>query len=84
VLTCPGESFLSRKGTSLSAAVDMEDLIGADAEAYRDKAIALGRYRVQLQERRRRLLDPASPLPLFDTAGWVRHWEQLLQGLVGG
>ena len=70
-------------GTSLCAAVDMEDLIGADGEAYRDKAIALGRDRAQLQERRQRLLDPASPLPLFDTGGWVRHWERLLRSLVG-
>ena len=70
-------------GPSLCAAVAMEDLICADGEAYRDKAIALGRDRAGLQDRRRRLLDPASPLPLFDTAGWVRHWEHLLQGLVG-
>ena len=83
LLTCPGESFLSRMGASLCAAVAMEDLIAADGEAYRDQAIALGRDRAQLQERRRRLLDPASPLPLFDTAGWVRHWERLLQSLVG-
>jgi predicted O-linked N-acetylglucosamine transferase (SPINDLY family) len=84
LLTCPGESFLSRMGASLCAAVAMEDLICADGEVYRDQAIALGRDRAQLQERRARLLDPASSLPLFDTAGWVRHWEQLLQGLVGG
>jgi len=84
LLTCPGESFLSRMGTSLCAAVEMEDLICADAEAYRDKAITLGRDRAQLQQRRERLLEPASQLPLFDTAGWVRNWEQLLQGLVAG
>ena len=83
LLTCPGESFLSRMGASLCAAVEMEELICADAEAYRDKAIALGRDRAQLQQRRERLLDPASQLPLFDTAGWVRHWERLLQSLVG-
>lgn len=84
LLTCPGESFLSRMGTSLCAAVAMEDLIGADGEDYRDKAIALGRDRAGLQDRRKRLLDPTSPLPLFDTAGWVRHWEQLLRGVVRG
>jgi protein O-GlcNAc transferase len=83
LLTCPGESFLSRMGSSLCAAVDMEDLICADGEAYRQKAIALGRDRGQLQDRRRRLLDPASQLPLFDTGGWVRHWERLLQDWVG-
>jgi protein O-GlcNAc transferase len=84
LLTCPGESFLSRMGSSLCAAVGMEDLICPDDEAYRDKAIALGRDRAQLRNFRRRLHDPTSQLPLFDTAGWVRHWEQLLVGLVGG
>ena len=84
LLTCPGESFLSRMGTSLCAAVAMEDLICTDAEAYRHQAIALGRDRAQLLERRLLLLDPARPLPLFDTASWVRHWEELLLGVVGG
>jgi predicted O-linked N-acetylglucosamine transferase (SPINDLY family) len=82
LLSCPGESFLSRMGSSLCAAVGMEDLICADDEAYRDKAITLGRDRAQLENIRRKLLDPTSQLPLFDTAGWVRHWEQLLVGLV--
>lgn len=83
LLSCPGESFLSRMGSSLCAAVGMEDLICADGEAYRDKAITLGRDRAQLENLRRRLLDPTSQLPLFDTAGWVRHWERLLRSLVG-
>lgn len=83
LLTCPGESFLSRMGASLCAAVGMEDLICPEPEAYRERAIALGRDRDQLQERRHRLLDSGAPLPLFDTAGWVRHWEDLLRSLVG-
>lgn len=82
LLTRPGESFLSRMGASLCAAVAMEDLICPTSEAYIARAIALGRDRDQLQERRRRLLDPSTPLPLFDTAGWVRHWEDLLHSLV--
>ena len=82
LLTCPGESFLSRMGASLCAAVAMEDLISASEEAYCEQAIALGRNRSGLQQRRQQLLDPAAGLPLFDTAGWVRHWEQLLQTLV--
>ena len=81
LLTCPGESFLSRMGASLCAAVAMEDLICPTSQAYIARAIALGRDRDQLQERRRRLLDPDAALPLFDIAGWVRHWEDLLHGL---
>jgi protein O-GlcNAc transferase len=81
LLTCPGASFLSRMGASLCAAVRMDDLICPTPEAYRQQAIRLGRDREQLQERRCRLLDPMAGLPLFDTAGWVRHWEDLLHDL---
>jgi protein O-GlcNAc transferase len=83
LLTCPGESFLSRMGASLCAAVGMEDLILPTPEAYVERAIALGRDREALRERRRRLLDPEANLPLFDVAGWVRHLEALLWELVG-
>ena len=82
LLTYPGEAFVSRMGASLCAAVQMDDLICASPEAYVDKAIELGRDPEQLQQRRQRLLDPAANLPLFDTAGWVRHWEALLHSLV--
>lgn len=79
LLTCPGESFLSRMGASLCASVAMDDLICSTPEAYVERAIALGRDREGLRERRRRLLDPEARLPLLDVAGWVRHWEHLLQ-----
>jgi predicted O-linked N-acetylglucosamine transferase (SPINDLY family) len=82
LLTCPGESFLSRMGASLCAAVAMDDLICSTPEAYVAQAIALGRDREALRERRQRLLDPDARLPLFDVAGWVRQWEELLLGLV--
>ena len=77
LLTCPGKAFVSRMGASLCAAVGMDDMICASPGDYVDRAIALGRDPEQLRERRRRLLDPAAALPLFDTAGWVRHWEEL-------
>jgi protein O-GlcNAc transferase len=83
LLTCPGQSFLSRMGASLCAAVGMDDLICPTPEAYVERAIALGREPEALRERRRHLLDPAAHKPLFDVAGWVRHWEELLLGLDG-
>ena len=82
LLTCPGEHFVSRMGSSLCASVNMYDLICPTAEAYLERAIALGRNREDLQERRRQLLDPEANLHLFDTAGWVRNWEELLHSLV--
>ncbi len=80
LLTCPAEAFVSRMGASLCAAVGMDDLICPSPEAYVDKAIALGRDPEQLRQRRQRLLDPDAHLPLFNTAGWVRQWEELLHG----
>ncbi len=81
LLTCPGEHFVSRMAASLCASVSMPDLICPTPEAYVERAIALGRDRSQLQQRRQMLLDQGANLPLFDTAGWVRHWEELLFSL---
>jgi predicted O-linked N-acetylglucosamine transferase (SPINDLY family) len=81
LLTCPGEHFVSRMGSSLCASVNMHDLICPTAEAYVERAIALGRDPAQLQQLRQKLLDKGDNLPLFDTAGWVRHWEDLLLSL---
>ena len=82
LLTCPGEHFVSRMAASLCASVNMPDLICPTPEAYVERAIDLGRNPEQLHGRRRQLIDPNANLPLFDTAGWVRHWEGLLHGLV--
>ena len=82
LLTCPGEHFVSRMATSLCASVSMDDLICSTPEAYVAQAIALGRDREALRQRRQLLLDPDARLPLFDVAGWVRQWEELLVGLV--
>jgi predicted O-linked N-acetylglucosamine transferase (SPINDLY family) len=69
-------------GASLCAAVGMDELICPSAGAYVERAIGLGRDPELLRELRQRLLDPDANLPLFDTAGWVRHWEDLLHGLL--
>ena len=82
LLTCPGEHFVSRMGASLCASVHMHDLICPTAEAYVERAIALGRDRIELEQRRQQLLDQSAALPLFDTARWVRNWENLLHGLL--
>jgi predicted O-linked N-acetylglucosamine transferase (SPINDLY family) len=82
LLTCPGKHFVSRMAASLCASVNMPDLICPTPEAYVERAIALGRNPEQLQKRRSQLIDPNANLPLFDTAGWVRNWEDLLHGLV--
>ena len=78
LLTCPGQHFVSRMGASLCASAGMHDLICSDPDTYVERAIALGRDPGDLHNRRQHLLDPNAKLPLFDIAGWVSHWEDLL------
>ena len=82
LLTCPGGTFVSRMGASLCAATGLEELICPTPEAYRERAIALGRQPAELKRLRRQLHERHSELPLFDTAAWVGHLENLLERLL--
>jgi protein O-GlcNAc transferase len=88
MITCPGESFPSRMGASLLAAVGLEELIAPTPEAYVEQAVALGRDPTSLARFRHTLLERHEQLPLFQTQRWVRHFEQLIMkespGMVGG
>ena len=77
--TCPGDNFASRMGASLCAATELNELICTTPEAYLQKAIELGRQPADLQRLRRYLLDRHDELPLFNTAAWVGHFENLLK-----
>jgi protein O-GlcNAc transferase len=83
LLTSPGEAFVSRMGASLCASVGMADLICPDEADYIAQAMALGRDRERLAQRRRQLLDPTAHHPLFEVGGWVRRWEELLLNAAG-
>jgi predicted O-linked N-acetylglucosamine transferase (SPINDLY family) len=82
LLTCPGDTFVSRMGASLCAATGLEELICPTPEAYRQRAITLGRQPAELGRLRRKLHERQSELPLFDTAAWVGHLENLLERLL--
>jgi predicted O-linked N-acetylglucosamine transferase (SPINDLY family) len=82
LLTCPGGTFVSRMGASLCAATGLEELICPTPEAYRERAIALGCQPDELKRLRRQLHERHSELPLFDTAAWVGHLENLLERLL--
>ena len=69
-------------GASLCAATGLNELICSTPEAYLQKAIELGRQPAELQRLRHHLLDRHDELPLFNTAAWVRHFEQLLEQLL--
>jgi predicted O-linked N-acetylglucosamine transferase (SPINDLY family) len=82
LLTCPGQTFASRMGASLCAATGLEEMICPTPEAYRERAIALGRQPPELQRLRRQLLEGRAELPLFNTTAWVGNLEQLLERLL--
>jgi len=81
LLTCPGDTFASRMGASLCAATGLKELICTSLEEYQQKAIDLGQKPAELQRLRRHLLDSHDELPLFKTATWVGHFENLLERL---
>lgn len=82
LLTCPGDTFASRMGASLCAATGLEELICPTPEVYQQRAIALGRQPAELQRLRRHLLERHGELPLFNTAAWVGHLDNLLERLL--
>ena len=78
LLTCPGQSFPSRMGASLLAAVGLHELITPTPQAYVQKAVALGRDPAALARLRRHLTEQQPELPLFQTDAWVRNFEALI------
>jgi len=82
LLTCPGNTFTSRMGSSLCAATGLEELICPTPEVYQERAIALGHQPAELGRLRRQLIERHGELPLFNTTAWVGHLESLLERLL--
>ncbi len=75
VLTCTGQSFVGRVGTSVLNALGMTELITSSLSDYEARAIALGRDRQPLAALRERLRTQRMSAALFDTAALTRHVE---------
>jgi predicted O-linked N-acetylglucosamine transferase (SPINDLY family) len=75
LLTCPGESFVSRMGASFCAAAGLPELVCASEAEYEERAVALARDRAGLRELRLHLERARSNAPLFDVQRFVRHLE---------
>ena len=78
VLTCPGESFVSRVAGSLLHAVGVPELIAESFADYEAKAIALATDPAALQAIRDRLEANRLTTPLFDSVRYTRHYEAAL------
>lgn len=76
VLTCPGDTFVSRVAGSLLTAVGMPELITSSLADYEALALHLARSPDRLGALRGKLAHNRSTTPLFDTPGFARYLEQ--------
>jgi len=76
VLTVPGETFASRYGASLLAAMGLPELIAPDIDAYEAIAVDLARFPGRLNAIRQTLREARDRSPLFDTNRFVLQLEQ--------
>ena len=76
VLTCIGESFVSRVGASLLNAIHLPELITATHEEYESLAIELATNPEKLRKIREKLKKNRLTTPLFDTPSVTRYIEE--------
>ena len=78
VLTLPGESFASRVAASVLAAVGLEGLAMASVADYEAALVTMATDPEVLPGLRAHLESQRMALPLFDSPGYTRAFEQLL------
>jgi predicted O-linked N-acetylglucosamine transferase (SPINDLY family) len=81
LLTCMGETNASRMGASLSAAVNLPEMICSSPQEYLEKAIYWAKNPHKLQEMKARLNTHKQSLPLFDLANFVVNLEEKLMSI---
>jgi protein O-GlcNAc transferase len=79
MLTCPGRTFASRVGASLLRTAGLPELVAASLGDYRARLADLASSPATLRDYRRFLERTRYDNPLFDTAGFARDWERLLE-----
>jgi predicted O-linked N-acetylglucosamine transferase (SPINDLY family) len=78
MLTCRGATFAGRVGASLLLASGLTDLIADSPDAYAARLLDLLQEPARLEEYRDFLERTRDENPLFDTPGFARDWEALL------
>ncbi len=82
VLTCPGQSFVSRVAASLLHAIGLPDMVAPSFEAYEEKAVALATDPAGLAAIRARIETNRLTTSLFDSERYTRHYEAALLGMI--
>ena len=75
ILTCIGESFVSRVAASLLKAVNLPELIVANHDEYEELAIHFGRNTQELKVIKEKLLKNIENEALFNTPLFTRNIE---------
>jgi protein O-GlcNAc transferase len=76
VLTCPGQTFASRVGSSLAQSCQLPELVMPDWAAYEQEAVALYHDRARLQQLRSRLAETRHHADIFNPATQAQHLEK--------
>jgi protein O-GlcNAc transferase len=79
MLTCPGRTFASRVGASVLRAAGLPELIAASLDDYQARLVELASAPDALRDYRAFLERTRQHNPLFDTVGFARDWEALLE-----
>jgi predicted O-linked N-acetylglucosamine transferase (SPINDLY family) len=79
LLTCRGQTFAGRVGASVLRTAGLPDLITDCLGEYRNRLLELVSAREGLYEFSARLERTRLDNPLFDTRGFARDWEALLE-----
>jgi predicted O-linked N-acetylglucosamine transferase (SPINDLY family) len=79
LLTCRGATFAGRVGASVLGAAGLPELVAESPASYGELLRTLAADRERLRGYRRHLDRHRRELPLFDTAGFARDFEALLE-----
>jgi predicted O-linked N-acetylglucosamine transferase (SPINDLY family) len=79
MLSCRGTTFAGRVGESILNAVGLRELVATDLDDYRSQLQSLAADRERLGHYKRYLDRERRGLPLFDTQGFTRDFEALLE-----
>ena len=82
LLTRAGDTFGGRVAASLLSSLGLSELIARDAQQYESIALDLARAPQRLAEIRQQLVDARTRSALFDTRGFVRDFEDVLQAMM--
>jgi predicted O-linked N-acetylglucosamine transferase (SPINDLY family) len=84
MLTCPGRTFASRVGASLLHTAGFPQLIATSLDDYRARLHELAARPEALRALHELLERTRDDNPLFDTSGFARDWDALLERAYAG